>query len=182
MGNDAASGHNRFSLRAYAGNTSNNDEISVAGYTKMGMYGNTPNGTSRFYLAKVPSGAKGHLFNVSLWDIGDGATAGSTVTVLPPSDHAHHIRGLHRGRRAGWRSHFSCQISVNSSFNAKWQTISIPIPSTYACSDSSATGCWVRLEFYYGPGSNPTTRRRGRPASTVTRSASWSDPRRTDEI
>jgi hypothetical protein len=158
VGNDAASGHNRFSLRAYAGSGGNNDEISVAGYAKMGMYGNTPNGTSKFYLAKVPSGSKGHLFNVSLFDIGDGATSGSTITVLPPSDPgspANFSGCTGVGPVLGSGSLPNCQIKVDSSYNGTWETISVPISSTYTCNDLLPTGCWVRLEFYYGPGSGP---------------------------
>jgi hypothetical protein len=154
---DQASGHNRFSLRAYSSIPAQNDSISVAGFNKMAMYANTPNGTTRFYLAKVPSGAKGQLFNVSLFDVGDGAVAGSTITVLPPTEMGVGATfsgctgsGVVTGNLVGF-----CGISVNSSFNGKWQTISVPISSTYACNDLSATGCWVRLQFYYGPGSSP---------------------------
>ena len=153
--NDAASGHNRFSLRAYGSSSAENDAISVAGFDKMAMYANTPNGTTRFFLAKVPSGAKGQLFNVSLWDIGDGAAAGSTVTVLPPVETGGTFAGC-TGAGVQNGALTSCQISVSSSFNAKWQTISVPIPASYACTDASNTGCWVRLEFNYGAGSNPS--------------------------
>jgi len=155
VGNDAASGHNRFSLRAYGGSSTENDSISVAGFSKMAMYANTPNGTTTFYLAKVPSGAKGQLFNVRLWDIGDGAVAGSTVTVLPPVETGGTFSGCTGvGVQNGALS--NCQISVSGSYNAQWQTISVPIPSTYTCADASSTGCWIRLSFFYGTGSNPS--------------------------
>jgi Flp pilus assembly protein TadG len=155
VGNDLASGHNRFSLRAYGTSAADNDAISVSGYYKMGMYGNTPNGTSRFYLAKVPSSTKGQLFNVRLFDIGDGAVSGSsTVSVLPPLETGGTFSGC-TGAGVQNGSLSNCQINVNSSYNGQWQTISVPIPSTYSCSDASNTGCWVRLEFYYGTGSIP---------------------------
>jgi hypothetical protein len=120
----------------------------------MAMYANTPNGTTTFFLAKLPSGAKGQLFNVSLWDIGDGAKTGSTVTVLPPLETGGTFSnctgaGVQNGALSG------CRINVSSSYNARWQTISVPVPATYACTDASPTGCWVRLEFYYGSGSTP---------------------------
>jgi hypothetical protein len=154
VGNDLANGHNRFSLRAYGSTSAENDAISVAGYYKMGMYGNTPNGTSRFYLAKVPSSAKGQLFNVRLWDIGDGAVAGSTITVLPPLETGGTFSGcVGAGVQNGALS--NCRINVSSSYNGQWQKISVPIPATYTCSDTSNTGCWVRLEFFYGSGSTP---------------------------
>jgi Flp pilus assembly protein TadG len=154
VGNDLADGHNRFSLRAYGGSSTDNDAMSLAGYYKMAMYGNTPNGTSTFYLAKVPSSAKGQLFNVRLWDIGDGAVTGSTVKVLPPAEIGGTFSGC-TGAGVKIGALTNCQISVSSSYDSKWQTISVPIPATYACTDLSTTGCWVRLEFYYGSGSVP---------------------------
>jgi hypothetical protein len=151
---DAASGHNRFSLRAYGSSSAENDAISVAGFNKMAMYANTPNGTTTAFLAKVPSGAKGQLFNVQLWDIGDGAAAGSTVTIRPPLETGGTFSNC-TGAGVQNGALNNCQINVSSSFNGKWQTISIPIPATYACTDLSPTGCWVRLSFYYGNGSSP---------------------------
>ena len=120
----------------------------------MAMYANTPNGTSKFYLARVPSGARGQLFNVRLYDIGDGAVSGSTITVLPPTEVGGTFAGC-TGAGVATGSLTNCQISVSSSYNAKWQTISVPIPTNYSCTDGSPTGCWVRLEFYYGSGSSP---------------------------
>ena len=59
-----------------------------------------------------------------------------------------------------------CQISVSSSYNAKWQTISVPIPDQLtAARQLQPTGCWVRLEFFYGNGRARPTPPRGRPAS-----------------
>jgi hypothetical protein len=48
-----------------------------------------------------------------------------------------------------------CTISVNGTYDGKWEKISVPIPSSYSCNDTSPTGCWVRLEFYYGSASKP---------------------------
>ncbi len=154
VGNNLASGHNRFSLRAYGTSSAENDAIAVAGYTKMAMYANTPNGTTTFFLAKVPTGARGQLFNVSLWDVGDGAKNGSTITVLPPSETGGTFSDCTgAGVQIGPLN--DCQINVSSSFNARWQTIAVPIPAGYSCTDASPTGCWVRLAFYYGSGSQP---------------------------
>ncbi len=156
LGADGEGGHNRFALRAYGTSGSDKNNISVAGFNKMAMYGNTPNGTSRFYLARVPSGAHGQLFNVRLFDIGDGATSGSTITVLPPSETGGTFSGcVGTGPAIGSGNLSNCKISVSSAYNGKWEKISIPIPTTYSCNDSSPTGCWLRLEFYYGPGSQP---------------------------
>ncbi|MBM6400953.1 hypothetical protein JQN70_11190 [Phycicoccus sp. MQZ13P-5] len=154
LGADTEDGHNRFALRAYGTNSSDKDKISIAGFSKMVMYGNTPNGTSKFFLARVPTNSSGQFLNVNLYDIGDGATAGSTVTVVPPIESGGSFTGCTgKGRVNG--SLPTCQISVSSTYNGRWQTITVPIPSTYSCTDSSPTGCWVRLEFYYGPSSSP---------------------------
>jgi Putative Flp pilus-assembly TadE/G-like len=161
VGNDLASGHNRFSLRAYGATSAENDSISVAGYDKMAMYANTPSGITTFFLARVPSGAKGQLFNVSLWDVGDGAGPNSTITVLPPAETNPPTFSNCQGAGVQVGPLTGCKINVSSSFNAQWQTISVPIPASYACTDLNAdntlstTGCWVRLKFDYGSGSNP---------------------------
>ena len=74
------------------------DAISVAGYNKMAMYANTPNGTSKFYLARVPSGARGQMLNVRLYDIGDGAKSRQHDHRPAADGGRRDVRGLH-GRR-----------------------------------------------------------------------------------
>ena len=55
-----------------------------------------------------------------------------------------------------------CAITASSCFNGKWQTISVPIPSTYTCTDLDVTKCWVRLQYSYP----------GQPTDTTSWSAS----------
>ncbi|MBD3784225.1 MAG: hypothetical protein IE926_14970 [Micrococcales bacterium] len=154
LGADGEGGHNRFSLRAYGSGASDKDNISIAGFSKMVMYGNTPNGTSKFFLARVPSNSSGQFFNLNLYDIGDGATSGSTITVIPPTETGGSFSGC-TGKGVTTGSLPGCKISVNSSYNGRWQTITVPIPASYSCNDSQASGCWIRLQFYYGPSSTP---------------------------
>ena len=153
----AASGHNRFSLRAYGGSSADNDAISVAGFEKMAVYANTPNGTTTDYLARIPSGAKGQMFNVNLYDIGDGAKTGSTIQIVPPAETTPTTFAgcTGTGPVLGTGALTNCTISVDSSYNGKWEVISVPIPSTYTCNDTLSTGCWVSLKFFYGTGSVP---------------------------
>lgn len=149
-------GHNRFGLRAYGASTTENANVAIAGYTKMAIYANLPSATTQFYLAQVPPTAKGQILSVRLFDVGDSSNTG-TVTVLPPSD-----SGLTKfptcigtGPRTGTLT--NCSISTNSSdFQGKWQTISIPLPTTYSCDTTTATGCWVKLQFAYGSGNQPS--------------------------
>jgi len=157
LGADTAGGHNRFSLRAFGSGAGDDDVISVSGFDKMAMYANTPNGTTSDYLAKIPSGAKGQTFNVSLFDVGDGAVAGSTIKILPPAETTPTTFAgcTGTGPALGTGALTNCQISVDSTYNGKWEVISVPIASTYSCTDASVTGCWVRLQFFYGTGSTP---------------------------
>jgi hypothetical protein len=158
LGADGEGGHNRFGLRAFGSSGGDKNNISVAGFNKMAMYGNTPAGTSKFFLARVPSGARGQLFKVRLFDIGDGTTNNSTIQVLPPQENGSTARFsgcVGSGPSAGTGALTDCKIPVNSSYNGKWQQIDVPIPSGYTCQDSSPTGCWLRLEFFYGSGSSP---------------------------
>jgi Flp pilus assembly protein TadG len=157
VGADSAGGHNRFSLRAFGSGLGDDDVISVAGFNYMALYANTPNGTTTDYLAKIPSGARGQTFNVRLFDVGDGAVSGSTIQILPPQETtpATFSGCTGSGPTIGTGALTNCQISVDSSYNGKWETISIPVASTYSCTDASTTGCWVRLRFFYGTGSTP---------------------------
>ncbi len=155
LGADTEGGHNRFGLRASGSSAADRDNISIAGFGKMVLYANTPGGArTKFFLARIPSSSNGQIFNVNLFDIGDGATSGSTITVLPPSEVGGTFSGCKaKGVTVGNLT--DCKITVSSVYNGKWQTISVPIPVSYTCNDASPTGCWVRLEFYYGSGSGP---------------------------
>ena len=85
LGTDAASGHNRFGLRAFSStDTTAKDSISIAGFSKMAIYANLPSARTTFFLARVPSTAAGQVLNVKLFDIGDSTGSGS-VAILSPS-------------------------------------------------------------------------------------------------
>jgi hypothetical protein len=149
-------GHNRFALRAYGANATENGNIAVAGYTKMAMYANLPSAVTQFYLAQVPPTAKGQILNIRLFDIGDSDNDG-TVRILPPPD-----SGITRfptcigsGPRDGPLA--DCSIRTNKNdFQGRWQSVAIPLPSTYSCDTTIPTGCWVKLEFNYGSGNQPS--------------------------
>ena len=49
-----------------------------------------------------------------------------------------------------------CSVTASSAFNGKWQTIMVPVPTTYSCTDEDVTKCWYRLRYAYGSGSQPT--------------------------
>ncbi|MGL5863285.1 MAG: pilus assembly protein TadG-related protein, partial [Phycicoccus sp.] len=152
LGADLGVGNNRFGLRASGSGAGDNDAVSIAGFGKMVMFANTPAGTSRFFIARVPSSSSGRTVKINLFDIGDGATSGSHITVVPPSEVGGSFsgcegQGLVNGPLAG------CRLGVSSTFNGRWQTVTVPLPSTYRCDDTRAAGCWLRLEYFSGPSS-----------------------------
>ncbi len=151
-----ANGHNRYSLRAFGASASQNNDIAVAGFTKMAIYANLPGAVTQFFLAQVPPTAKGQTLAVRLYDIGDSTNTG-TISILPPPDSSVSAFDgcIGNGPRTGALS--NCSITANATdFQGRWQVISIPIPTTYTCDSSAATGCWVRLQFSYGAGNTPS--------------------------
>jgi Flp pilus assembly protein TadG len=149
--NPNGDGHNRFAMRAYGSGPADNAAISISGYTDMAMYADLPSAHTRFYLTQVQPGAAGQILQVRLFDIGDSSQPG-TVTVNPPADSglSSFTGCVGAGPTAGPLS--NCSIVANSSYNGKWQTISVPIPTTYTCNYQSVTGCWVTLTYDYGSG------------------------------
>jgi hypothetical protein len=147
------SGHNRFALRAFGSSGGDNANIAISGYTNMAIYANLNNAKTSFYLTQVPPAAAGQILNVRLYDIGDSTQPG-TVTIKPPSDSNIYTAGFSgctgTGPTSGALS--NCTITASSSYNGKWEQISIPIPTGYTCATSSPTGCWITLSYDYGSG------------------------------
>jgi Flp pilus assembly protein TadG len=156
QGNAAAddqngNGHNRFALRAFGSSAADNSNIAISGYTNMAMYANLTSAQTSFYLTQVSPAAAGQVLNVRLFDIGDSTQPG-TVTIRPPADsNLSSFSGCQAtGPTSGALS--NCSITANSSYNGKWEQISIPIPSGYTCDSLSVTGCWITLGYNYGSG------------------------------
>jgi hypothetical protein len=154
LGLDTANGHNRFGIRAYGSTSGAKDSIAIAGYQRMAMYANLPSATTLFYLARVPSGAAGQILNVRLFDIGD-STGPGTVQILAPLDSGVAFTNcVGNGPASG--SFPTCSLTASSSFNGKWETVSVPIPTNYTCNDLDQTKCWVKLQYSYGAGNKPS--------------------------
>lgn len=156
VGSDSGNGHNRFSLRAYSpSDSSAKDTISISGYGKMAAYANLPAADTSFYLARVPSGAGGQVLNVQLFDVGDSTIPGKIRIVAPPRSGVTFRNCVGSGRLSAKMPH--CELTgVNSKFNGQWQTISVPIPADYRCDDRDPEDCWVRLQYEYGSGNQPS--------------------------
>ncbi len=152
LGTDAAQGHNRFALRAYSSTAATGkDKISLSGFQKMGIYANLPGASTTFHLARIPSSAAGHVLNVSLFDIGDSTGVG-TVTVSAPNTTLTGCTGT--GPTSGLLP--GCSILASPLYNGKWETIAVPVPSSYSCNDADPTACWFKLNYSYGLGNQPS--------------------------
>ncbi len=156
LGADAASGHNRFAMRASSltNDAFVKENVSIAARGKMAIYANMTGSRTEFYLARVPKGSAGQVLNVTLFDAGDSSTSG-TITLKAPPDSGVTFKNC-KSQGVVNSTLPTCTITANSSFNGKKQTISVVIPDGYSCADLVTTACWVRLEYNYGSGAVPT--------------------------
>ncbi|QWZ06353.1 hypothetical protein KRR39_12075 [Nocardioides panacis] len=147
VGNDNGNGHNRFGLRGYSSSsTTGKDSLSIAAFNKMAVYANVQGGSSRFFLTRVPSAAKGQTLAVSLFDIGDISGGTGTLKFIAPSESGITFTNCLMVGKVN-TTDADCQIPVDGTFGGKWQNVYIQIPNTYTCYDSLPTGCWVKLNY-----------------------------------
>jgi Flp pilus assembly protein TadG len=149
--NTNGDGHNRFAMRAFGSGPSDNANIAISGFTDMAMYADLPSAHTSFYLTQITPGAAGQILQIRLFDIGDSSQPG-TVRVIPPLDSGLTTFSGCVGAGPTSGALTNCSIPANSSYNGKWETISVPIPSNYTCNYQSAVGCWITLSYDYGAG------------------------------
>jgi Putative Flp pilus-assembly TadE/G-like len=161
LGTDSSIATNHFAIRATGGSVADLEKFSISGREKMSIFANKPGVTTEFHLARVPSSAAGQTLKVRLFDVGDvtGGVSGDINIVRPAEPGA---VGDAFSNCTGVRSTNAavplptCSLTVNTStHNGKWQSISVPIPANYSCTDSDTTRCWVRLRYVYGQNTNP---------------------------
>ena len=166
----AGSGHNRGAIRVKKNGSLSSGDVSLAARGRMAIYANASGANTVFYLARVLPGAAGRTLAIRFFDTGDAAQAG-TIRILPPTDATVQGQGALTsfsgcrytpppGGSTGppWGTPTAtgsgCSVSgVHSgTWNGQWVEWFVPIPSGYSCTFSSATGCWVRLQFQYPSG------------------------------
>jgi Flp pilus assembly protein TadG len=163
LGNDPAGpadyttpggGHNRFAVRAAfvdtAGNNPSSAGVSIFGNASMSIYANAPSARTQFHLARVPSGSGGHTLALNFFDIADASQSGTLKIIAPPDSGVTFSDCTGIGPAAGALP--TCSLTATSAFNGKWQTVKVPIPAGYTCTDTDPQGCWVRIEYDYGTG------------------------------
>jgi Flp pilus assembly protein TadG len=146
-GFDTANGHNRFALRGYSTSSpSAKDAVSIAAFNKMAIYTNVASSsTTKFFLTRVPTTAAGRTLDVRLYDIGD-ITGTGTLKIVAPTESGTTFSNC-RAVGPVNSTLTNCQFNASSAFQGKWEDVYVPIPSTYHCTDASATGCWVKLWY-----------------------------------
>ena len=160
-------GHNRMALRASGGTNT-----MVSAFQRMSIYANTTAAHTAFYLARVGSGAAGHLLKLSFFDIGDARSGVTgTLQVLAPADAYDSATGLPlrfdatdalgralcQGQGVVVGDLPTCGVQSNatgggSEFEGRTEIISVNLPSTYRCADTDPLGCWVKVSYTFnGP-------------------------------
>ncbi len=163
----AGGGHNRMALRASGG-----IETSVSAFQRMSIYTNVTASQTQFYLARIGSGAAGHLLKLSFFDIGDArAGVSGTLQVIAPPDAIDTATGqpfqldatdaqgraICQGQGVVNGDLPTCSVQSNatgggSEFKGRTQIISVNLPTTYRCDDADPLGCWVKVAYTFdGP-------------------------------
>lgn len=173
-------GSNAFAIRAYTGTGTNQiaGRLAVSSFQRMALVQNTPGGINPpvFNLIRVLPGAAGQSIVFTFFDVAEGSSSGSYVSVLPPLDvqgtlandpvgsnpvnplvvlSGSPVRTARNCTVSGVRngSDVDCTLPISSTANnGRLQEIRVPIPQDYDCSDTSQGGCWFRLVVSFGPG------------------------------
>ena len=157
--NPTGHGHNRMAFRAGFGTAGvqavSGTNVTLAALGRLPIYANASGADTRFYLARILPYDAGRTLRISLFDMGDAADVG-TLQVLPPAEFASTFSGctFSRDDNATLSSNAStCTLSnvrSTTGYQGALVTIDVPIPTNYTCSQSSATGCWVKIKAAYG--------------------------------
>ena len=156
----AGMGHNRYAMRAGITNTTgvfqDGAAVSIFANEHMPLYQNDTASTASFFLARVTAGAANRTLVVNLFDTGDGSGSGSIEVIPPPDANYSSFTGCSATTSPAdfTPSLSNCRLEGVSSaqYNGHLTSIRVPIPADYSCSQSSATGCWVRVRFAWCAG------------------------------
>jgi Flp pilus assembly protein TadG len=153
---EGGDGQNRLALRADTGDALSNADVSVSALGRESLFNSAPKGTTDFYLARLPSGAAGHVLRVGFFDLAD-AIQPVEVTLLQP-DSANAFRNCSSrprpdatgdGPLSGSGPGSGCTVTTTSNTNGGlWQEVTVPIDPNYRCPDDrNASLCWVRVRL-----------------------------------
>ena len=150
-------GHNRFALRATGPSRAS---VSISGWEHMSIYANSTSNPIEFNHVRVIPAAASKTLNIKFFDLGDAPYPG-TLQVLPPreSNLPTPLAGC-TGSGVVNGPVTNCQltnVSRDTGWQAKEQTIRVPIPSGYTCESTLPGGCWFRLQAAFPGGVQDST-------------------------
>jgi hypothetical protein len=141
-------GSSKFAIRATVGS---GPAPKVYGLLDMSIHVNFDADEAEPYLAEVRPEHAGKVLEVDIFDLGDtnGSQADSWIEFRDP------VGGSGNPPACSWTSSngltssgsiSDCNIEIgNQRFNAAWLNVVIPIPDSYTCDETTATGCWWRI-------------------------------------
>lgn len=149
-------GSSKFGIRALVGSGT---APKVYGLLDMSIHVNFSGGIAQPYLAEVRPEHAGRTLEVDIFDLGEFNGSGSIEFINAaggtPSCNWSSDNG---DQSAGYPSLIPCDIDIsNRRFNEDWINVDIEIPDTYTCEETTATGCWWKIEIDTD-GSVPTDR------------------------
>ena len=160
-------GHNRYSMRAGFGTgltAINGTNVTISARGRLPLFTNADAAEAEFYLARVLPNDAGRTLRITLYDMGDvsGSSTG-TLQIMPPTDSGLSVFSgcsftLDGGTPS--TSPSTCKVNnVNSAngYQGKSLIIDVPIPTTYNCTKTSATGCWIKVKANFTGGVNDVT-------------------------
>lgn len=145
---------NVYGLRASM--AGHNDDVELFPAERMSLLTSLPGGISYTKFLRLGSGAAGHTLTIRGFDLGD-AVLPVTVTAIQPDADVPYQGCVGAGPVAGPLR--NCAVTTTKQKNGgRWQAISVPIPSDYACRDDLDHGaCWLRLKFQTAGDQDDTT-------------------------
>lgn len=163
--NITTEGSNSYALRAGFGTTGldqvDGSNVEMFARGKLPIYANSSGANTNFYLARILPHDAGRTLRISMYDMGESASAGQ-LTVLPPQEYANWFTGCSITRDDGGSLSVQsnrCRLTnvVSSSgnnfaFNGRLITFDVPIPLDYTCDVNSSEGCWIKINSQYPNG------------------------------
>jgi Flp pilus assembly protein TadG len=165
----ATGGHNRFSIRAgfgASGVTSvDGSKLTLSARGRLPLFTNATAANAEFFLARVLPYDAGRTLRISLFDMGDVSGGAGTLQIVPPTEYASTFSGCsfaRDGSSAGAlvTTPSTCtlsQVSAANGYQGKLVTIDVPIPQNYTCTETAATGCWIKVKANFPGGVNDVT-------------------------
>ena len=138
--------------------TGNKDAVSVAAYERMPIYANLKSGTTKFYLARVPSAGAGPrpqdrvLRHRRLQPGGDDQDRRPGGQHGQPRDHLcrpwfpAELRPRRAPRCPGC---LLTNVQASNGYQGKAKEVDVQVPADYLCSDLVNSGCWFTVAYTY---------------------------------